>query len=59
MPADRFAPYPLPPHITHNEYRKVRKTMSMIDEKKNMFVLFFRMQNQLWKNEDEKELIEV
>jgi hypothetical protein len=41
MPADRFAPYPLPPHITHNEYRKVRKTMIMIDEKKNMFFFSF------------------
>jgi hypothetical protein len=24
MPADRFAPYPLPPHISHSEYRKVK-----------------------------------
>ncbi|CAF4692570.1 unnamed protein product, partial [Rotaria magnacalcarata] len=22
MPSDRFAPYPLPSHISHNEYRK-------------------------------------
>lgn len=25
MPADRFAPYPLPAHISHSEYRKVRE----------------------------------
>ncbi|CAF1141737.1 unnamed protein product [Adineta steineri] len=25
MPADRFAPYPLPPHINHSEYRKNAK----------------------------------
>ncbi|CAF1310235.1 unnamed protein product [Rotaria sordida] len=25
MPTDRFAPYPLPPHINHNEYRKNAK----------------------------------
>lgn len=25
MPSDRFAPYPLPSHISHNEYRKVKR----------------------------------
>jgi hypothetical protein len=30
MPADRFAPYPLPSHISHSEYRKVKKR-KMID----------------------------
>ncbi|CAF0792755.1 unnamed protein product [Rotaria sp. Silwood1] len=25
MPTDRFAPYPLPPHISHSEYRKNAK----------------------------------
>jgi hypothetical protein len=60
MPADRFAPYPLPPHISHSEYRKVK--IRMIDgwmRKKICYFFPIRMQNQLWKNEDEKELIEV
>ena len=31
MPADRFAPYPLPPHISQSEYRKVKENEMMID----------------------------
>ena len=59
MPSDRYAPYSLPTQLSQSEYRKVND--QAMSEYICSYQIFFldRMLNQLWKNDDEKELIEV